>query len=82
MSNQPTTLDQLSHGAVASVVGVDVELGGDLAQRLEDLGFTPGTPVTVGRSAPFGDPIEYFLRGFRLGLRRSEAALIVVTTTT
>ncbi len=50
-----------------------------LAQRLTDLGFWQGTEVQLVRRAPLGDPIEYRLRGYRLALRRREAARVRVT---
>ena len=40
------------------------------------MGLTPGTRVTVTRAAPFGDPIEVWVRGYALSLRRKEAARI------
>ena len=45
---------------------------------LAALGFVRGTHVRVLRRAPFGDPVEYGLRGTRVSLRRSEAAHIRV----
>ncbi len=74
------TLDTLAPGATGIVLRVD---GGDaIAERLEALGFWTGTPVSVARCAPFGDPVEYRLRGFRLALRRVEAARVLVTAGT
>ncbi len=49
-----------------------------IGRRLQDLGFVAGTPVTVVRNAPLGDPVIYELRGTRLCLRRSEAQLVLV----
>ncbi|MEX2208957.1 MAG: FeoA domain-containing protein [Myxococcota bacterium] len=40
--------------------------------RLEDLGFVPGTRLRVLRRAPFGDPIELEIRGYRLCLRAEQ----------
>jgi ferrous iron transport protein A len=71
-----TTLDLLPLGASASVI--DVSASSALAQRLEDLGFVPGTHVTVRRRAPLGDPRVYELRGSQLCLRASEARVIRV----
>ena len=72
------TLDQVSPGASAAVVGVQ---GDDaLARRLAAMGFWPGTEVEVVRRAPFGDPTQYALRGYRLALRRQEAQRILVRT--
>lgn len=75
-TGEPVSLASLRPGSTAQVVRVD---GDDvLARRLVDHGFWPGTRVDVIRRAPFGDPIQYRLRGFRLALRRSEAARIFV----
>jgi Fe2+ transport system protein FeoA len=43
-----------------------------IPSRLEDLGFVPGTELRVVRRAPFGDPIEVEIRGYRLCLRASQ----------
>ena len=47
--------------------------------RLMSLGLTPGTRFRLLKAAPLGDPLEIEVRGFRLALRRSEAACIEVT---
>ncbi len=49
-----------------------------LARRLANLGFWPGTPVSAVRRAPFGEPIQFALRGMRVALRRSEAERVLV----
>ncbi len=46
--------------------------------RLLSMGLTPGTEFTVVRNAPLGDPVQITLRGFRLSLRRAEAAALRV----
>lgn len=43
-------------------------------RRLQEMGLTPGTEFTVVKIAPFGDPVEIDLRGYRLCLRRQESA--------
>ncbi len=43
-----------------------------------EMGLTPGTTVAVARMAPFGDPIEVRLRGYRLSLRLAEAQHVVI----
>ena len=48
------------------------------SQRLLDLGFVPGTPVTAIKRAPMGDPTTFEIRGYQLGLRRSESEAIEV----
>ncbi|MDJ0789276.1 MAG: FeoA family protein [Myxococcota bacterium] len=65
------SLDALPVGGRGVVV--EVGAGGPIGGRLRDLGFVPGTPVTLERRAPMGDPAVYVLRGTRLCLRRSEA---------
>ena len=55
-----------------------VRAPGALGRRLQDLGFVPGTPVSLLRRAPLGDPGVYELRGYRLCLRRSESDRVQV----
>jgi ferrous iron transport protein A len=43
-----------------------------------ELGFVPGTTVTLVRRAPMGDPIELRLRGTHFSIRNSEADRIDV----
>jgi Fe2+ transport system protein FeoA len=47
-------------------------------KRLTDLGFTPGTDVTVVKSAPFNGPLEVCVRGSRLAIGRGMASRITV----
>ena len=47
-------------------------------KRLTDLGLTPGTKVTVVKSAPFKGPLEVRVRGSRLALGRGMASRILV----
>ncbi len=51
----------------------------EVRQRLMEMGLTKGTAVEVIRLAPLGDPIEISVRGYRLSLRRKEAAAIMIT---
>ena len=60
-------------GRVLHVEGSD-----DISQRLLEMGLTPGTQVRVLGVAPLGDPLELELRGYRLSVRRSEAARVEV----
>jgi len=55
-------------------------LSGDPAirERLAELGLTPGQTVRMLRRAPLGDPLEVLVRGYRLAVRRDEAAAIEV----
>ena len=68
------TLDQLKPnetGVVANLAGT-----GNIQQRLLEMGVSHGAEVEVLRFAPLGDPMEIFVRGFHLTLRKSEAALV------
>ena len=71
-----TSLAKLSVGDRAKVVKID---GSDeVACRLMEMGLTPGAPVSLVGVAPLGDPLELELRGYRLSVRRSEAARVEV----
>ncbi|MDR0475303.1 MAG: ferrous iron transport protein A [Treponema sp.] len=60
--------------------GVVTAVGGEklLRRRLLEMGITPRTTVTVKKTAPLGDPIELFLRGYVLSLRLADAEKITV----
>jgi ferrous iron transport protein A len=60
-------------GRVRSVEGDD-----ELSLRLMEMGLTPGVEVAVIGTAPLGDPLELELRGYRLSVRRSEAARVQI----
>jgi len=51
---------------------------GDYAIRLLEMGLTKGASVELIRFAPLGDPMEIRLRGYRLSLRKQEAAMVTV----
>jgi Fe2+ transport system protein FeoA len=55
-----------------------LELPQDEARRLMELGFIPGSAVTVGRSAPGGDPQVFQVDGSEVALRRVTAARLRV----
>lgn len=73
------TLDKLPVGKSGVIDTVGGE--GALRCRLLDMGLIPRTTVTVHKVAPLGDPIELFLRGYSLTIRRDDAALIEITPT-
>jgi Fe2+ transport system protein FeoA len=54
--------------------------GWGFEKRLMDMGLTPGTRVTVVKSAPFHGPLEILVRGSRLALGRGMAERIFVET--
>jgi ferrous iron transport protein A len=60
----------LKKGMTAKVVGL---YGADPESiRLQEMGLTVGTTFAVVKVAPFGDPVEIDLRGYRLCLRKRE----------
>jgi len=52
--------------------------GWGFRKRLEDMGLTPGTNVTVVKSAPFNGPLEVHVRGSRLAIGRGMARRIFI----
>jgi len=68
------TLDKVQMGTSARLV--NIRSSAALRSRLLELGLTPGTDVSIVRVAPLGDPIEVKVRGYRLTLRKKDAALI------
>jgi ferrous iron transport protein A len=65
------TLDLLSAGQSGTITAVGGQ--GELRCRLLDMGLIPQTEVSVTRIAPLGDPMELFLRGYALTLRKEDA---------
>jgi len=73
------SLASLAPGTHAVIQSVDSTTA--IGRRLADLGFLPRTPIHVLRRAPLGDPVAYELRGYRLCLRRVDAARVLVVPT-
>lgn len=75
-------MSRLSHLEVGQRAEVlDVHGDDALAGRLMEMGLTPGVEVRLIGRAPWGDPLELQVRGYRLSLRRSEAERVFVRTT-
>ena len=71
-----TTLDTLNENQRARIVDVDGDDG--IAVRLLEMGLTEGEEIELLGFAPLGDPIEFFVRGYRISLRKSEAHRVQV----
>lgn len=71
-----TTLSQLRPGQRATIHSI--RGGGPLRLRCLEMGLVAGETVHAERIAPLGDPRCYLVKGYRLALRREEAALIRV----
>ena len=57
---------------------VNTHTMGKLKQKLLDMGFIPGSHITVIREAPLFDPMELSIFDYNISLRKSEAMLIEV----
>ena len=77
-SNVVTTLPLSKLKTGQSGIVVRVAGKGPVKQRMMDMGLVPGSEVKVVRIAPLGDPIEFEVKGYRLSLRKSEAANISI----
>ena len=55
-----------------------VQIQGCLGHRLREMGFVPGTQVTVEGRAPLRDPVRLRLKGQSITLRKGEADHIEV----
>ena len=51
---------------------------GALRRRFIEMGIVKGETILIERHAPLGDPVEYFIKGYHLALRKEEAAHIEV----
>lgn len=81
METQKTTLKDLQvnqQGKVARFEATDNPTQKAYKKKLLAMGLTPGTEFTVTRVAPLGDPVEILVRGFKLSLRKDEAATLLV----
>lgn len=70
------TLKDIKVGKTAKVVKVHGE--GAVRRRIMDMGITKGVEVYVRKVAPLGDPMELFVRGYELSLRKADAEMIEV----
>ena len=70
------TLKDVKVGKRARVLKVGGE--GAIRRRIMDMGITKGVEVYVRKVAPLGDPMEIFIRGYELSLRKADADMIEV----
>ncbi|MCG8404967.1 MAG: ferrous iron transport protein A [Phycisphaerales bacterium] len=72
----PRLLANLSPGENGRITHVAGEA--DVRHQLLEMGLTSGTLVRMVRVAPLGDPLELHVRGYRLSVRKSEAAMVTI----
>jgi len=70
------TLVDLGRGDAAILDRID--LPGEDARRLMELGFLPGARIIAGLSAPGGDPRVFQVDGSEIALRRETARKLKV----
>ena len=70
------TLKDVKVGATAKVVKLHGE--GAIKRRIMDMGITKGVELYVRKVAPFGDPIEIYVRGYELSIRKADAEIVEV----
>ena len=70
------TLKDIKVGKRARVLRVGGE--GAIRRRIMDMGITKGVEIYVRKVAPLGDPMELFIRGYELSLRKADADMIEV----
>jgi len=62
-----------SRGRIIDITGDDA-----IALRLMEMGLTEDEPIEFLGKAPLGDPLEFLIRGYRISLRQTEAARVIV----
>ena len=67
------TLRDVKIGNKAKVVKVHGE--GAIRRRIMDMGITKGVELYVRKVAPLGDPLEIYVRGYELSLRKADAEM-------
>lgn len=75
-TSKTLTLKDIEPGQVCIVEGLGTK--SVLRKRIIDMGVTIGTKIEVRKLAPLGDPMEIYIRGYHLSLRKAEAAEVVV----
>ena len=71
-------MQKLSDIAIGKEYMIDAINDDELAQKLLEMGCTPGEKIMVERKAPFNDPIAIVVSGFMLSLRKEDAQQIIV----
>ncbi|HWA34338.1 MAG TPA: FeoA family protein [Cyclobacteriaceae bacterium] len=72
---KPKSVASMKPGESAIIAGFTDE---QLAAKLLEMGFLPGTVVRFNFTAPFGDPVCVNISGYDLSLRLEEASTISI----
>jgi Fe2+ transport system protein FeoA len=74
--SDPIQLHLLQPGQQATITRINGASA--LRRRFVEMGIVKGETILIERHAPLGDPVEYFIKGYHLALRKEEAAQIDV----
>jgi ferrous iron transport protein A len=77
MDRKTCKLSELKKGQIAKVISLNNE-NKELRRRLLDMGITKGVLVEIKKIAPLGDPVDIYLRGYELCLRKKDMESIEV----
>ena len=75
--NNEIFLNELKTGKSAVIRSVDTK-DKSLRRHILDMGLTPGTKIKLIKTAPLGDPLEIYTRGYELTIRKADAAKIKI----
>ncbi len=71
-------MQKLSEIAIGEEYIIQEITDSELAQKLLEMGCTPGEKIVVERKAPFNDPIAIVVSSFMLSIRKYDAEQIIV----
>ncbi len=69
-------LDEMERGEKGKVI--EISSCGSLSSKIMDMGIVRGAEIEMVRRAPLGDPLEFLLKGYKLTLRKVEAANVLL----
>lgn len=68
------TLEKAGQGTVVAIDG-----DASFSERLKEMGFIPGSPVSLLSKMAFGGPISFKVQNTKVALRRDDAARVMVS---
>lgn len=69
-------MDEIPVNANGKIININMD--SLMRKKLTDMGLVRGTEFRVDGQAPLGDPIQIYLRGYNLTIRKSDAKNILV----
>jgi ferrous iron transport protein A len=72
---QNRSVADLQTGEVGIIKGFSDSI---ISLKLMEMGCLPGSSIKMNYAAPLGDPISYYVAGYNLTLRISEASAILI----